>query len=134
MFEAWLAMQTCSAAGLTPSTPETKRWKLTCIHNAEQDMDGKKIEKMIMDNEEVTSIHALLSSNDVTVTNSSDKLVQLPKVMPRPASPSDLSSHHLPGLPGSPHASRPAPRLGDTASARLCARPTHLRCSALTKT
>jgi len=81
MFEAWLAMQTCSAAGLTPSTPETKRWKLTCIHNAEQDMDGKKIEKMIMDNEEVTSIHALLSSNDVTVTNSSDKLVQLPKVL-----------------------------------------------------
>jgi len=53
MFEYWLAMPTCSAAGLGPVVEETKRWKLTCIHK-EQDVDGKKIEKMVMDNKEVT--------------------------------------------------------------------------------
>ena len=44
-FEAWLSMQECTGAGLQPAAEANRRSAIVCIHNAEMQFDGAKLER-----------------------------------------------------------------------------------------
>lgn len=79
-FEAWLSMQQCSPAGLEPTREGAQRYAIKCIHLAKDKFQGVWLRELWT---ETTPEQALeiLSSTDVTVTNQSDKDVQLPKLL-----------------------------------------------------
>ena len=72
-------MQTCAANGLATADGDVRRWTLECVLGAQQQFEGKKIETMWR-RAKADSAHKVLSRNDVTVTNQSDKDLQLPKI------------------------------------------------------
>ena len=78
-FEAWLSMQEGSPDGLRPAPVSRRRVEMCCIHNATKGAEDVKLQSMW---KAVTpdEAHALLSKPDVTVTNQSDKEMQLVKV------------------------------------------------------
>ena len=79
-FEAWLAMQAATTAGLGPSGRKLRRREtIVCLHNATAGNEDVKLRHMW---QQVTpaEAHALLSKPDVTVTNQSDKEGQLEKI------------------------------------------------------
>ena len=74
-FEAWLAMQRCTAEGLRPA-PNQSRWVTRCIHSA---TSVAELEQKWM-NTAPQEAKALLSKPDCIVTNMSDKTTQLEKL------------------------------------------------------
>ena len=74
-FDAWLAMQRCTAQGLRPA-PNRSRWVTQCIHSA---TSVAELEQKWM-NTAPQEAKALLSKPDCIVTNMSDKTTQLEKL------------------------------------------------------
>ena len=77
-FEAWLSMQTPSPSGLSPSKEDAQRFKIVTVLN------GNSIAERILKDMWVSATpdeaYEVLSKEDVTVTNASDKSRQLPKL------------------------------------------------------
>ena len=78
-FEAWLSMRLCTPAGLAPTGAAAPRFTIECIHLAKQKFQGAQLLEMWME-ASAEEAHETLSSPDVTVTNQSDKDMQLPKL------------------------------------------------------
>ena len=78
-FEAWLAMRSCTPDGLRSTAPDAVRFVMKCIHLAKDKFQGEQLREMWVD-ASADKAFEVLSSPDVTVTNQSDKDVQLPKV------------------------------------------------------
>lgn len=78
-FEAWLAMRSCSPSGLGPTVENSERYVMQCIHLAQDKFQGAQLREMWREASSKKAYEAL-SSPDVTVTNQSDKDVQLPKL------------------------------------------------------
>eukprot|EP00322_Chrysochromulina_rotalis_P028568 CAMPEP_0115832758 /NCGR_PEP_ID=MMETSP0287-20121206/2823_1 /TAXON_ID=412157 /ORGANISM="Chrysochromulina rotalis, Strain UIO044" /LENGTH=321 /DNA_ID=CAMNT_0003286153 /DNA_START=140 /DNA_END=1105 /DNA_ORIENTATION=+ len=78
-FEAWLSMQTPSGSGLVPATPETRRYHIVPIHGANRTMADGLV--AMWATRTPTDAYTLLSEPDVTVTNQSDKDLQLEKLL-----------------------------------------------------
>ena len=77
-YEAWLSMQEPTAKGLRPAPPAKKRHTIVPIYNATESL-GRTLEEMWADKTPEEAM-AVLSRPDVTVTNESDKIVQLGKL------------------------------------------------------
>lgn len=77
-FEAWLSMQMPSLEGLVSAPLAERRCKIECVHGAPDGLRNALVEEWSL----VTAAeaYAKLSSADVTVTNLSDKEIQLPKI------------------------------------------------------
>ena len=77
-FDAWLAMHTATSDGLVSSSDAAKRWVTKPIYNATEH-EAVGLERIWR---EITAAeaHKVLSRPDVTVTNLSDKHVQLEKL------------------------------------------------------
>ena len=78
-FEAWLALQAGSSSGLMEAPAARQRWSVTCLHNASKGAEDEKLRQMWR-SITPSQAYALLSKPDVTVTNQSDKEVQLQKI------------------------------------------------------
>ena len=74
-FEAWLAMQRCTAQGLAPAVNKA-RWFPRCIHSATSVAELE----LRWSNKTPDEAVALLSKPDCIVTNMSDKATQLSKL------------------------------------------------------
>jgi hypothetical protein len=79
LFEAWLSMQSVHAEGLKPAAPEEKRFEIVPVHGANK-ITGESLESMWAERTPQEA-YDLLKEPDVTVTNLSDKEVQLVKLM-----------------------------------------------------
>ena len=79
LFEAWLSMQQVTSDGLLPAST-TERYHIECIHTADAEFDGPKLKKTWR-NKTPKDAYDILSSNDIQVTNLSDKEEQLPKLL-----------------------------------------------------
>ena len=77
-FEAWLAMQQPTAAGLRAATGSERRWTIVPIYNANNSL-ARSLEEMWATRTPAEA-YAVLSQPDVTVTNASDKVTQLAKL------------------------------------------------------
>ena len=77
-FEAWLAMQTATKEGLRPASEAEQRWDVRPILNANS-MVVDALQNMWRGLTPKDAIGAL-KKPDVTVTNESDKVVQLKKL------------------------------------------------------
>ena len=77
-FEAWLAMQTPSTDGLIASSEGNRRWTTVPIYNATEH-EAVGLERLWSGRSAVDA-HKVLSKPDVTVTNESDKHIQLGKL------------------------------------------------------
>ena len=77
-YEAWLSMQEPTAKGSRPAPPEKKRHTIVPIYNASE-LLGRVLEETWANKtpDEAMPVH---SRPDVTVTNESDKVVQLGKL------------------------------------------------------
>ena len=80
LFEAWLSMQSVTSEGLRPFSEEGGRSTIVCIHTATMKHDGDKL-KDTWKTKTPEEAHAVLSQNDIQVTNKSDKEGQLPKLL-----------------------------------------------------
>ena len=80
LFEAWLATQEVTAEGLRPATAAAQRCHIECIHQAVMKFDGEKL-KATWVTKTPQEAYEVLSSNDITVTNTADKEAQLPKLL-----------------------------------------------------
>ena len=82
-FEAWLSMQFATPTGLKPAIgTKNTRHNIVCIQNAAEQSDV--FTKMLVDQwakRTPQEAFEFLSKPDVTVTNQSDKDMQLPKVL-----------------------------------------------------
>ena len=74
-------MRLCTPAGLclVPTGAVAPRFTIECIHLAKQKFQGAQLLEMWME-ASADEAHETLSSPDVTVTNQSDKDMQLPKL------------------------------------------------------
>lgn len=79
LFEAWLSMQAVSPEGLKPATPEQQRFDIVPIHGA-NNITGESL-KAMWATRTPQEAYDLLKEPDVTVTNQSDKTVQLDKLL-----------------------------------------------------
>ena len=77
-YEAWLGMQTPTVSGLRPATEAERRCTITPIYNATDEL-GAELEKMWARRTPEEAVE-VLAKPDVTVTNSSDKVIQLGKL------------------------------------------------------
>jgi len=77
--EAFLSLRKVTMAGLDSAPVAERRCVVRCIHNADPEFDAPKLFKMWA-NKTAAEAHAILERPDVTVTNQSDKAVQLPKL------------------------------------------------------
>ena len=77
-FEAWLSMQSASAAGLHSSPLSERRCVIECVHGAPETLRHAVAEEWAAATAEVA--HAKLSAADVVVTHASDKLGQLAQI------------------------------------------------------
>ena len=77
-FEAWLAMQTPSNDGLIASSGENRRWTTVPIYNA-TDYEAVGLERL-WSTRSASQAMEVLRRPDVTVTNESDKHIQLGKL------------------------------------------------------
>ena len=78
-FEAWLSMQTCTPDGLRPARPEERRCTVVPIKGANSSMaEGLRL---MWSERTPQEAYDLLKESDVTVTNQSDKEMQLPKLL-----------------------------------------------------
>ena len=78
LFEAWLSMQTAHPEGLKPSTSKEQRFDIVPIHGANK-ITGESL-KIMWAEKTPHEAHELLKEPDVTVTNQSDKEIQLGKL------------------------------------------------------
>ena len=78
-FEAWLSMQKSTPEGLRPAAPEERRCTVVPIKGANSIM----VESLLAmwSHREPEEAYNLLKDDDVTVTNQSDKEMQLPKIL-----------------------------------------------------
>lgn len=77
-FEAWLSFQTCTSQGLTHASDQQRRATTMRLHNAPPGFEDTLYGMWA--NKTPAQAHEILSKPDVTVTNSSDKVVQLKKI------------------------------------------------------
>ena len=77
-FEAWLAMQKPTAAGLVSAPWDEKRCTIRCLYNAPAAMAQQLVDMWGAMTAE--GAYTILSQPDVVVTNQSDKDAQLPKI------------------------------------------------------
>lgn len=78
-FEAFLSLRKVTKNGLEPADEAERRCVIKCIHNAPSSFEG-----IILDmwaGKTADEAHDILAKPDVTVTNQSDKEVQLPKLL-----------------------------------------------------
>ena len=78
-YEAWLSMQEASPAGLRGAPPATRRCTIVCLWNAQPKYQGEQLIEMWA-SKSPEEAHQMLSQPDVTVTNTRDKEMQLPKI------------------------------------------------------
>ena len=78
-FEAWLSMQCGSSAGLLPAPVAKRRCTIECIHNAKVGFEDRSLLETWAEKTPAQA-HAVLAAPDVTVTNVSDKTMQLEKI------------------------------------------------------
>lgn len=76
-FEAWLSLQGASTSGLTSAT--TNRTVIECIHGTDE-VFGRALREL-WSNCRAEEAERILRADSVRVTNSSDKKVQLPKIV-----------------------------------------------------
>ena len=79
LFEAWLSMQIVHPEGLKPATPEEQRFEIVPVHGANKIM-GESLTSMWAERTPQEA-YELLAEPDVTVTNQSDKEIQLVKLL-----------------------------------------------------
>ena len=79
LFEAWLSMQTVHSEGLKPATLEQQRFDIVPIHGANK-ITGESLKSMWAERTPQEA-YDLLSEPDVSVTNQSDKEIQLEKLL-----------------------------------------------------
>ena len=79
LFEAWLSMQAVSPEGLKPATPEQQRLDIVPIHGA-NNITGESL-KAMWASRTPQEAYDLLKEPDVSVTNQSDKEIQLEKLL-----------------------------------------------------
>jgi len=77
-FEAWLSLQTCTSTGLVHESGRQSRASLVRLHNAPPSMEDALFSMWA--NKTPAQAHEILAQPDVTVTNRSDKDVQLAKI------------------------------------------------------
>ena len=77
-FEAWLAMQMACKEGLRPAPDDKRRFQIRTILNGNSIL-GESL-RSVWENKTPDEAHDVLAQQDVTVTNQSDKLKQLPKL------------------------------------------------------
>ena len=102
MFEAWLAMQMATSGGLVSAPTDAQRYTLVCVHGAPAALQASLFEEWSTC--VAAEAYYKLSQPDVSVTNKSDKDVQLPKVLEL-----DRKVRDLDGLPPAPSRAQPAP-------------------------
>ena len=78
-FEAFLSLRKVTKKGLEPAAEADRRCVIKCIHNAPSSFEGMIIGMWAGKTAE--EAHDILAKPDVTVTNQSDKDVQLPKLL-----------------------------------------------------
>jgi len=78
-YEAWLSMQTVSEEGLKPSTEASRRCEIVPISNADSGVAENLIS--MWSTKTPVQAYAVLAKPDITVTNMSDKEMQLPKII-----------------------------------------------------
>jgi hypothetical protein len=78
-FEAWLSMQQAGPRGLNSAPREQLRCRMACLGNAPLELQSALMEEWSHCTAQVA--FDKLSSADVTVTNKSDKDIQLPKIL-----------------------------------------------------
>jgi hypothetical protein len=78
-FELWLSIQVAEADGLRPATSETQRAHLTPIHSATRELAASLLQ--LWRTKAPQEAHDVLKAPDVRVTNQSDKLIHLPKLL-----------------------------------------------------
>ena len=78
-FECWLAFQHVGEGGLRPATDEEIRATIVTIYNANEHM-ARGLRSMWSHRTPAETVE-VLSKPDVTVTNESDKQIQLGKLM-----------------------------------------------------
>lgn len=78
-FEAWLSMQIATETGLVSAPERKRRCSIVCIHGAAEAYKRALVEQW--SNCNAMKAHEMLSAPSVKVTNMSDKLVQLPKIV-----------------------------------------------------
>ena len=71
-------MQTVTADGLRPASGSAKRWKIVPVYSATEGL-ARELEKIWASRTPAQAIE-VLRNPDVTVTNESDKMVQLEKL------------------------------------------------------
>mmetsp|Transcript_83172 Transcript_83172/g.166092 ORF Transcript_83172/g.166092 Transcript_83172/m.166092 type:complete len:209 (-) Transcript_83172:349-975(-) len=77
-FEAWLSMQVASNEGLVGAPTAMRRCIIECVHGAPEGLKQALIDEW--SHATAATAHNKLSLPDVSVTNMSDKLMQLPKI------------------------------------------------------
>ena len=77
-FEGWLSMQRASPDGLVSADESARRCIIECVHGAPDMLKGALVEEWSQATAEMA--HRKLSASDVSVTNASDKALQLPKL------------------------------------------------------
>jgi hypothetical protein len=78
-FEAFLSMRKVTENGLETAPAAEQRCVIKCIHNAFPGIKDGIID--MWTGKTAQEAHAILAKPDVTVTNQSDKDVQLPKLL-----------------------------------------------------
>ena len=78
-FEAFLSLRTVAKNGLEPAAEAERRCVIKCIHNAPSSFEGMIIDMWA--GRTANEAHDILAKPDVTVTNQTDKDVQLPKLL-----------------------------------------------------
>ena len=77
-FEAWLSMQVATTDGLAPASDRQQRFTIEPIVNGNSIL-GESLRSM-WESKTPDEAFKLLAKDDVTVTNQSDKIEQLPKL------------------------------------------------------
>jgi len=79
LFEAWLSMQMVTPEGLKPATLDQNRFDIVPVHGANK-ITGESLKNMWAERTPQDA-YDLLKEPDVTVTNQSDKEIQLVKLL-----------------------------------------------------
>ena len=95
--EAYLSLRKISTRGLVDTPDNERRLTVRCLHNAPLDLERILIEMWAT--KTTDEAHDILAQPDVTVTNQSDKLAQLPKLFRL-----DALARHVFGRAGLPAA------------------------------
>eukprot|EP00900_Chrysochromulina_parva_P012971 jgi/Chrpa1/21675/Chrysochromulina_OHIO_Genome00011508-RA len=75
--EAWCSMQTATPDGLRPATEAERRYRISCIHNADNEHDAKGLVNKVS-TKTPDEMYRILEMPDVNVTNMKDKETMLP--------------------------------------------------------